>query len=248
MDEFGGGRPNDQRNFIHKTIGKVIGTGLGIVGGVIGGPVGGIAQTIGRKLRGTPQQRVVAAIPGRINGNGDVFDSFQATRPRVSTALAAPAPTRSVECPPGFHKTSRGCEQKSPGIVGLAQRVIPGGATGFEGVEFGEAMVGRFGAGLEPAIRASHTRICPRGTVLGIDGLCYNKRDLTNRDRFWPKGRAPLLTGGEMRCITVASRAATKIRTKTKQLQKLGMLPKASRRAPARRQLPAAHHQHVAHD
>jgi len=60
-------------------------------------------------------------------------------------------------------------------------------------------------------------------------------------------GTRPLLTGGEMRCIRIASRAAGRLKTKTKQLQKMGMLEKP-RRASVRRALAPGHHAHVAHD
>ena len=94
--------------------------------------------------------------------------------------------------------------------------------------------MGRFGAGIEPEVFMTDTRRCPRGAVLAVDGLCYSRRDLRNSDRFWPKGRRPLLTGGEMRAISTASSAAKKLQRKEKQLQSLGLLKKpASRRARA---------------
>ena len=109
---------------------------------------------------------------------------------------------------------------------------------------FGEAQMGSFGAGLVPAAESRVTRSCPRGSVLGNDGLCYNKRDLRNSDRMWPRGTRPLLTGGEMRCIRIAASAARKLKTKEKQLQKMGMLQKPARR----RALPAGHSARLAHD
>jgi hypothetical protein len=77
--------------------------------------------------------------------------------------------------------------------------------------------------------------------VLGNDGLCYNKRDIRNSDRMWPKGRAPLLTGGEMSAISKAARAAGKLERTTKRLQKIGLMKKPTRRAPARRDLLPGH-------
>jgi len=74
-------------------------------------------------------------------------------------------------------------------------------------------------------------RRCLPGSVLGSDGACYDRRMIRNADRMWPKGRAPLLTGGERNAIAKASRASKKIQRTTKQLQKLGMLPKPGRRA-----------------
>lgn len=236
------GRPNDERHFVHK---KILG-GISSVAGLASGIIPGASLVSGLAGRLAGRGRTPTAISSSVPGNfGAAFGgAFRARALAVTSAPALPA------CPEGFELDANGRCART-GLIGAAQRFVPGGKTGFafaEPDEFGEATVGRFGAGLQPAVRSMETRVCPRGSVLGIDGLCYNKRDLANRDRFWPRGRRPLLTGGEMRCITVASRAASKIRTKTKQLQKMGMLPKATRRAPARRQLAAGHHAHVEHD
>jgi len=102
----------------------------------------------------------------------------------------------------------------------------------------GGAIMGRFGAAVIPGSRISDIAVCPSGMALGKDGLCYDH--LPNRDRKYPKPRRPLLTGGEMRAISVASRAATKVKSNNKRLLKLGLLPK-----PARRSAPARHHHHT---
>jgi len=96
----------------------------------------------------------------------------------------------------------------------------------------GEAVMGRFGPALQPGTKTTHFRFCPRGAVLGLDGLCYNRKDIRNTDRWWPRGRRPLLTGGEMRAISIASTAAKKLQRKEKQLRQLGLLkaPPARRR------------------
>ena len=235
------GRPNDERHFVHKKLLGGISAISGLASGIIPGAslVSGISGRLaGRGSRPSPQ---LPSLPGSFGAFGGAFKRFSAAR------TAAPA------CPEGFELDENGRCART-GLVGRAQRFVPGGKTGFafpsvvdEPTEFGDATLGRFGAGLQPAIRSMETRVCPRGSVLGVDGLCYNKRDLRNADRFWPQGRRPLLTGGEMRCITVAARAASKIRTKTKQLQKMEMLPKATaRRAP--RRIAAGHHAHVEHD
>jgi len=237
------GRPNDERHFVHK---RILG-GISAVAGLAGGFIPGAStlsaitgRLAGRRAARTIGQTSVSAVPGNF---GTPAGGFSGGAKRVLAISKA----GTGACPDGFEWDGERC--RKTGVRGAIERFLPGGRTGFaEEGDFGEAQVGRFGAGLEPAIRSMETRVCPRGTVLGIDGLCYNKRDLRNTDRFWPRGRRPLLTGGEMRCIGIAARAAGKIRTKTKQLQKLGMLPKASRRAPARRQLAAGHHAHVEHD
>jgi len=231
------GRPNDERHFVHK---KIFG-GISAVAGLAGGFIPGAStiSAITGRLAGRAAGRtggITSAVPGVFPGS-EGAGGFSGGAKRVLG-------TTKASCPEGFALDASGRCARS-GITGTIQRFLPGGETGFA---FGEATVGRFGAGLEPFVRGGETRICPRGAVLGIDGLCYNKRDLKNADRFWPRGRQPLLTGGEMKCIAVASRAAGKIRTKTKQLQKLGMLPKPTRRAPARRQIAAGHHAHVEHD
>lgn len=103
------------------------------------------------------------------------------------------------------------------------------------------AVMGQFGAGLPPMAESITRLDCVPGMVLGKDNICYNKSQLRNADRKWPKGRAPLLTGGERNAITTAARASRKIQTTTKQLQRLGMLPKPSRRGPPKpRQAPLA--------
>jgi hypothetical protein len=230
------GRPGDVRGFLHK---KIFGAVGGAVKGFIGGgPIGAISGAVGSFI------------------------------PKPTQQFQQPAPIRQVTsrgCPPGMAFDARGnCVQAQvqvpiPGIIGGIQRLLPGGKTGFEAPstpttavtvapqEFGDAVMGRFGAALEPAVRSSSVRVCPRGTVLGIDGLCYNKRDIRNADREWPRGRRPLLTGGEMRCISIAAGAAKRLQKKQKQLEALGMLKKPSRRA-APKQLGPGHHAHVAHD
>jgi hypothetical protein len=72
-------------------------------------------------------------------------------------------------------------------------------------------------------------RTCTRGSVLGLDGWCHPKGTIRNRDRMWPKPRRPLLSGGELNAINIASKAGTRVEKKVKQLQKMGMMPKTKR-------------------
>lgn len=231
----------DVRGFVHKRI----------IGGVVGGFKGA--------LRGGPAGIVGGAIGGFVGGG-------------VPSVTA---------CPPGFIPGPGGCVAavgRVPGVRGFVQRVIPGGATGFEvttpgipqtpfqmriareraarvargepaivspgrqgiqaqGVDgtqvaAGLATLGRFGAAVEPTTRMQDIRECPRGMVLAVDSLCYSRRDVRNSERFWPRGRRPLLTGGEMRAISTAASAARKLQRKQKDLQALGLLPKATARRP----------------
>jgi len=236
LDEFGGGRPNDQRNLFGINIGSVLG---GVGGFLVGGPAGAAAGAkLGGGLLGGKSKH--PSIPGTFSQ--PTFGNIPGRVPNISTGIFGPQSpigqslTKSfTACPPGFSNVNGRCEENRPGVTGAIQRFLPGGSSGT--VPFGSAEMGQFGAGLQPAVSTTTTRNCPRGAVLGMDGLCYNRRDIRNADRAWPRGRRPLLTGGEMRCISVAARAANKIKTKTKQLQSMGMLAKPTRRAPARRQL-----------
>jgi len=216
------GRPGDRRNFVHK---RLIGAVTGGVGALFGG--------------GNP---ITGAIGGFARGGSGPAPSPFPGRQIISRAASSFAPTAG--CPTGFFRNTAGeCvplrTPRDPGIVGGIRRIIPGGDPGQ--VVFGEAVLGQFGAALEPGESLVRTLVCPRGTVLGVDGLCYNHRDIKNSERKWPRGRRPLLTGGDMRCISVAASAAKKLERKTKQLQSMGMLKKPATRR-GQRALPAAAH------
>ncbi len=235
--------PPNERGFIHK---RIFGAAKGALGGILsgGGPLGilgGAARGFAGGGTRTPDRVPISRVDARSFGVIPVTSG----------------------CPPGFSFVNGQCQEnqraiiKTPGFRGGLERFLPGGRTGFE-VEprtvaptqaaavqggFGDAVMGRFGAALEPAVRMTDTRVCPRGTVLGMDGLCYNRRDIRNNERAWPRGRRPLLTGGEMRCITVAASAAKKLKTKQKQLETLGLL----KRPAPRRRLPAGHTARLEH-
>jgi len=102
--------------------------------------------------------------------------------------------------------------------------------------------VAMIGASAVPPFRFTQTvRRCEgRNHVLGSDGLCYDKKSIRKDQRMWPPGRPPLLTGGQLNAIAIAAKAAGRIKTQTKRLQKLGMLqkPKSTRKAIA----PVSHH------
>ena len=107
------------------------------------------------------------------------------------------------------------------------------------------AVTGQFGAGFEASIVSRELRLCPPKTVLGVDGVCYNRRDLRNDERAWPRGRRPLMTGGDVRAISIANRAATRLQKKQKQLEDMGMLKKKV--CPKPKQLLPGHVAQLAH-
>ncbi len=107
--------------------------------------------------------------------------------------------------------------------------------------------MGRYGPAYEGNSRLIQRTTCLPGDLVGNDGLCYNRKSLTNKERMWPRGRQPLLTGGEMRAISVASRAAKKFERTQKRLQQIGMIKKPrpqTRRAAGAQHLGVPPHQH----
>jgi len=115
----------------------------------------------------------------------------------------------------------------------LPQRQLgPGAAAGTPVVsgDVGEAVMGRFGAAMVPGNMVIDRAVCLPGMQLGNDGLCYNKGAITNKQRQWPKGRKPLLSGGEMRAISIAARAGSRLEGATKRLQAIGLMKTPTRR------------------
>lgn len=192
--------PNEQRNFVHK---RILGAAIGFVTGGPGGAVGGALRGGGR-----PTQASIA------RGGLDLAS-------RCAAKGRVPDPTRPGKCTiPG--RVAR------PGIVGTVQRFLPGGATGFvEGG--GEAVMGRFGAALVPGSEEVLTLDCLPGMVLGKDELCYNRRDIRNSDRKWPRGRRPLGTPGELAALAKAARFGRRMESTVKRMQSIGVLKKPAR-------------------
>ncbi len=235
MIPIGNTPPHESRGFLHKRIARgvrsFVTSGLNPISGASAflAPV----QTRGQKARsgGCP--------PGFIMGSNGCKPG----------------------CPPGFIMGSNGCKP-APAAVGLAASsrcippffpdgrggceldLIPGPGGGGTGAmrDVGESTMGRFGAALVPGNRVINRAVCLRGMVLANDGLCYNRSQVPNKDRMWPKGRAPLLTGGQMRAISIAASAGKKLERTTKRLQKIGLMKKPSPRRITSG--PTEHHHH----
>jgi len=201
--------PNDQRGFVHK---KLLRIGTGIIRTVV--PGAGTALDIAGGVIGGRSQRPTRAAAERVK--------FGVTDVRPGRRLAA-----QRGCSPPLRMDLDGvCRfPSSPADVSVG-----GGMT----VGFGEAVMGQYGAALRPGNRATNVAVCPRGSVLGNDGLCYNKRDISNKERMWPRGPRPLGTPEEMRAVRIASRFAGRFERTTKRMQKIGLVkkPAARRRAP----------------
>lgn len=211
------GLPNDRRNFVHK---RFIRAATSFVTSGFN-PLAAVGS-------------FVAAAPrpsGRSGGSpaGAVFSPPGQRGTRLGAGFASRG-----NCRVGTRRIDGVCQRPTPGVVGALQRLIPGGATGTEPIPAGEAVMGRFGAALEPSVEGREVRTCLPGMVLGEDGLCYNRRDIRNSERMYPKGTRPLGTPGEMACLRKAASFGRRMETTVKRMQKIGVLKKPASRKAAR--------------
>jgi len=219
--------PNDVRSFVHKRIGRAV------IGLATGGPSAAVAGFV-RSDRPT------------LAGAGATSSSFTqlvqtkswSEVARLTGMTVAQAKARwaalqggsggfsltSGECPPLMKKDFRGkC------VFAIGEQV------GRDDVGVGNAVMGRYGAALEPGNMVVNRAVCLPGMHLADDGLCYNKGAISNKQRAWPRGRKPLLTGGEMRAISVASTAAKRLTRTAVRLQEMGLIKKPVTRKPPKK-------------
>jgi len=234
-----GGRPGDQRGFLHKKIFKGISTIAGL-GGLIGIPG---ASAVSRTFGGFAGRRLP---PITIAGGPPPPRSF-GRRPRrpppVSVIPQTFGPTRTPTTFPGqplnIHRAlpvggggGGGGDGTAPCPPRLRRNdqglcVFPGSPFGAQ--EFGgDVIAGQYGAGFVAGSRIVDVAQCPRGTVLGKDGICY--ANLANKNRLYPRGRRPLLTGGDMKAIGRARTAGNRLANAKSDLIAIGMLKAAGPR------------------
>jgi len=176
-------------------------------------------------------KRVIGALGGAITGGlpGAIGGFISGGQPGSTVDIAASSGALpfapSSGCGPGFERDSSGRCARA-GFVGTAQRLLPGGSTGFQPDGFGAAVNGAFGVALEPAAMAATRLRCPRGTVLGRDNLCYNRSSLRKSERKWSPGTKPVLTGGQVNTL----RKAQRIQERMKKLGLIGGVPHTHRK------------------
>jgi len=233
------GRPGDERGFIHK---KIFGGIKGAVGSVVSGITRGHLPTPASFLRGgiggffgargrpgamppsilisTPRPTPPRASVARITPRSQAQKQFGLVSkfPELSDVISTGRRILGFDNGNGGNLPAVVCDDPSlePNAQGFCE--FPGSPAG--GV--GEALMGRYGAALEPMFQTINKRVCIDGMVLGKDKLCYNKGSISNKERLWPKGAAPLLTGGEMSAIRKASSAAGKFNRAGKRLAAVG--------------------------
>jgi len=245
-------KPNDQRAFVHKSfigkfVRKAVGTAIGFT------PVGRVAKTVVNLIkppaRPTLPAGVQPALPSETAkqigkelkfGGGDQAigfpQPFNGGSPRSIGLPVAMSPCTPplVECKQNCVSPNSDFGRRCLESIGVR---VGNGETFPGGTPVGDAVNGRYGAALEPGVMQINRSVCLKGMTLGNDGLCYNKGSISNKERMWPRGRRPLLTGGDMRAIAIAARAGTKLEGATKRLRSLGMM----KRLPAPRKAPAPH-------
>ncbi len=224
--------PHERRHFVHKRIGGAL---KGFVSGGFN-PISAVGGFLAPTRPSSPRTRT--ARPTALGAAGkDLGRSVKFGAPAalgVTGTATALALTRGSGCIiPGmrpdpvtgkctFFLGDRPGRDTAPLDVG-------------PGVPVGDATMGRFGAALVPGSRIIDRAVCLRGMVLGNDGLCYNSKGFRNSDRMWPRGRRPLLTGGDMRAISIASRAATRLTNTAVRLQEIGLIKKPVARKRAKK-------------
>jgi len=244
-----GNRPNDQRGFVHK---RIFGAAKGFVSGVIsGGPLAGVRGAVAGLVRSPARatrprgERARPSILGEqekeLGRNIKFISSTVNGPPRVPGFTPAPrfitTQPRRIAPPPAFGGGGRSADDCPSGTIPdpqgrgfcVSPRSTFGRGAGAESAPVGDAVMGRYGAALEPGVMLIERSVCLPGMQLGDDGLCYNKGQITNKQRAWPRGRKPLLTGGEMRAIGIASRAGRRVDATAKRLRELGMMKQLPR-------------------
>jgi len=192
-------------NFVHKRIIGAVTGGAGALfsgGNPLAGAVRGFAG--GGSSRGAP----------KACGGGMVSDG----RGGCVRAL------------PRFTGSDRGSGLGGSAFIVDPSAAFPGGRPLFSPAGGGVAVMGQWGAALEPEVVGSVARAdgsvgailrCIRGMVLGTDDLCYNK-PLANGKRKWPRPTPPFLSGGDVKCLRRSIRLR-KSKSSKKLLRELGM-------------------------
>ena len=251
--------PNDSRGFVHRKLLRAAGSFI------TGGPVAAAASLVSRgsgsgrrRGRGTalairaPMAAHTAAstdLATLISQRGET-GAFEALRGALGANVANPI-IRAWQ-------RARGAEAK--GIVAGAPCIFPakrdpasgecklflgqleGPDDPIERAFVGNPVMGRYGVAYTPGSQIVDRAVCLKGDIVADDGLCYPKSTITNRQRAWPKGRRPLLTGGEMRAISIAARAGGRLERAQKRLQKIGLMKKPAPRRKAITSGPSDHH------
>jgi len=241
---IGHSRPGDTRGFVHKRILGAVSTVASIAQSV-GVPGAGAVSRVSRAFAGgrrtlprTTTARVTQLSQAEKNrGRNFKFGDGAFTNPNLPRGVVS-------RVPPPFGGGGGVSPTNGPCPPGMRPDFQSGQCEAAAGQAVGEAIMGRYGAGVLPGSIIIDRAVCGKKMQLGDDGVCYNRSQISNKQRMWPAGRRPLLTGGDMRAISIASRAGKRMDGATARLRKLGMMKKApvARAAPK----PATVHEQIA--
>lgn len=206
-------------------------------------PLAFVHKRIGGAIGGFVSGGFTGAASGFIRGGGGGRPSTR-TGGQPTVSLHNVPRSLTAGCRAGQTRVNGVCRTRTTGVRGIIERLVPGGRSGFEPA--GAAVMGQFGAALEPFVEDRMVRTCLPGMVLGRDGLCYNRRDLSNKERAYPKGTRPLGTPGEMAALRKAASFGRRMETTIKRMQKIGVIKKPAPRKAAPKMIgpggPSHHH------
>jgi len=236
-------RLGDQRRFFHKKILSGIGKVAGLAGG-FGLPIPGVGLVAGLATKLAGGQRAAQRLcpPGqRLTSGGNCIRDVSLAR--TSSLVQKEAGKDAKFGGAGAEAGPQTCflpfrwsriQQKCALFLGEDVGPNGNGVTGPGAVPLGEVVMGIYGAGVRPGSQMIDRAVCGRKMQLGDDGVCYNKSQISNKQRMWPAGRRPLLSGGDMSAISTAARAGKRLDLATKRLQKMGMMKKPTPRRTTR--------------
>ena len=218
------------KSFIGKAIGGLVKTAIPIVGQITSG---------------------ISEVKSFLGGGGQI-QTARPTVPRVQTARVTmfseveKEAGREFKFPNGFANGLgvHGDGERGPCLPPLVRGprgdcLFPPSPVGAARLG-GTAVMGIHGAGVVAGSEIIDRATCLRGMHLGNDGICYKKGAITNKERMWPAGAKPLLTGGEMNAIRTADTARGRV---ARAAGRLGIVPKA----PRKRRVPTGHKAKLVH-
>lgn len=173
--------------------------------GFFGSLFGGIKKIARTALSSVPGVGPALTAAQQILGGGRASSGFPLSVATQDPFVSSLGPVPPIGCPPGFINVDGKCVTE--GARGARQRFFPGGETGLLVDEAGEAVMGAFGVPARVPMQVGTIMRrdgtvgpvlrCPRGAVLGIDELCYQKGTIDKKNRKWVPARKPPISAAD---------------------------------------------------
>ena len=229
MDGLSSVLPHDVRHFIHKRIGRAAKSFVTSGFNPLAAVGGFLAPMPSQPFRGVTARPSATSVAQKSFAQQLKFQPPPHHSPGVThihPVSAAAVSVARLPCIWPFRMFEGKCVPPFLGDRPGPDRPSPSDPVLGPGAPVGNAVMGRYGAALTPGSRIIDRAVCLRGMVLGDDGVCYNRSQIKNSERMWPRGRRPLLSGGDMRAISIASRAASRLTRTAQRLQEIGLIQK----------------------